>query len=245
MNSPPSSPKRRGRPKTSAKTQPANPAVPEGQHITANVDVLADLVDRVDSKSDLKANMTQRELKFLEIYLTGKHNIDKAMILAGYEGYHPNSLYRLGRKIVQKYEQQAGDHRKIFRAIGAGEIAVAQGLLNLARTPRARWSSSTLGQPWPSASGSPRRSWKVSRASRSSSTLTRAWGTSPGSTGPPRLTRTSPGGTRRRPADNQMRWSSGLGHPIICGNHFSKDFNMLTPIKTIRALCLRCAGRQH
>jgi hypothetical protein len=136
MNSPPSSPKRRGRPKTSAKTQPANPAVPEGQHITANVDVLADLVDRVDSKSDLKANMTQRELKFLEIYLTGKHNIDKAMILAGFEGYHPNSLYRLGRKIVQKYEHQAGDHRKIFRAIGAGEVAVAQGLLKLAQNAK-------------------------------------------------------------------------------------------------------------
>jgi hypothetical protein len=55
------------------------------------------------------------------------------MILAGFEGYHPNSLYRLGRKIVQKYEHQAGDHRKIFRAVGAGETAIAMGLLYLAQ----------------------------------------------------------------------------------------------------------------
>jgi hypothetical protein len=136
MNNSSSTSKRRGRPKTPAKTQPANPAVPEGQNTTSNEDVSADLVDRVDSKSDLKAKMTQRELKFLEIYLTGKHNIDKAMILAGFEGYHPNSLYRLARKIVQKYEHQAGDHRKIFRAIGAGEVAIAQGLLNLAQNAK-------------------------------------------------------------------------------------------------------------
>ena len=169
MNSSPSSSKRRGRPKTSGKTQPANPAVPEGQHTTSNEDVLADLVDRVDSKSDLKAKMTQRELKFLEIYLTGKHNIDKAMILAGFEGYHPNSLYRLGRKIVQKYEHQAGDHRKIFRAIGAGETASPWAYSTWHRTPKAKWSGSTPGQPWQSVSGSPGKSWKVSRESRSSS----------------------------------------------------------------------------
>lgn len=122
---------RRGRPKT-----PANPAASTGQHTTTNEDVLADLVDKVDSKSDLKAEMTLRELKFLEIYLTGEHNIDKAMMLAGYEGYHIKSLYRLGRKIVEKYETQAQDHRKIFRAMGAGEVAVVEGLLNLAKNAK-------------------------------------------------------------------------------------------------------------
>ena len=39
---------------------------------------------------------------------------------------HPNSLYRLGRRIVQKYEQSEGDHRKIFQAVGLGQVRVAE-----------------------------------------------------------------------------------------------------------------------
>jgi hypothetical protein len=35
-----------------------------------------------------------------------------------------------------KYESRTEDHRKIFRAIGAGEVAVAQGLLKLATTAK-------------------------------------------------------------------------------------------------------------
>ena len=136
MNSSPSTPKRRGRPKTPAKTQPSNPVAPAGQHTTTNEDILADLVDKIDSKLDLKAEMTQRELKFLGIYLTGEHNLDKAMILAGFEGYHPHSLYRLGRKIVQKYEQQAGDHRKIMRAMGYGETKVLKLLIDSAENAK-------------------------------------------------------------------------------------------------------------
>jgi len=84
-------------------------------------------------KFDLKGQLSLKEQRFIELYLTGDLTVDKAMESAGYAGYHPNSLYRLARKIVQKYEHQAGDHRKIFRAIGAGELAIAMGLLNLAK----------------------------------------------------------------------------------------------------------------
>lgn len=87
----------------------------------------------LSSAKDFKSLLTLKELKFLEIYLLGDMNLDQAMISAGYEGYHQKSLYRLGRKIVEKYESRAGDHRKIFRAIGAGEVAVARGLLSIAQ----------------------------------------------------------------------------------------------------------------
>ena len=51
---------------------------------------------------------------------------------AGYAGYHKKSLYRLGRKIVEKYESSAGDHRKIMRARGYGEVKVIELLIDSA-----------------------------------------------------------------------------------------------------------------
>lgn len=83
-------------------------------------------------KFDLKGQLTLKEMKFIELYLTGDLTVDKAMESAGYVGYHHNSLYRLGRKIVQKYEHQAGDHRKIMRALGWGEVRVIQSLIEAA-----------------------------------------------------------------------------------------------------------------
>lgn len=82
---------------------------------------------------DIKAKMTLQELNFLEIYLSGGVTIDKAMIQAGYGHYSQDWRYKLAQKIVIKHESQAGDHRIICRALGAGEIAVIQGLLDLAR----------------------------------------------------------------------------------------------------------------
>jgi len=76
-----------------------------------------------------------KELKFIEIYLVGGIKEIDAIKLAGYEGKSDSYLYQVARKIIEKYESQAGDHRKIFRAIGAGEVAVAQGLLEIAQGP--------------------------------------------------------------------------------------------------------------
>lgn len=83
-------------------------------------------------KFDLKGQLNLKEQRFIELYLTGDLTVDKAMESVGYVGYHPNSLYRLGRKIVQKYEHQAGDHRKIMRALGWGEVRVIQSLIEAA-----------------------------------------------------------------------------------------------------------------
>jgi len=116
--------KHRRRPEGAAKTHPAGAAAPADHSTAPDIDV-------VEGKFSLKDQLTQKELRFIELYLLGEHSVDKAMELAGYEGYHPHSLYRLGRKIVQKYEQSGGDARKILRSVGVGEVQVAKKILEL------------------------------------------------------------------------------------------------------------------
>lgn len=138
----------RGRPKGSVTKKPNATAA---QHGTPDQPQNSPYIDNInkslDSKSnndcsevlskqidiDIKAKMTLQELNFLEIYLSGRVTIDKAMIQAGYGHYSQDWRYKLAQKIVIKYESQAADHRKIFRAMGAGEVAVVEGLLTLAR----------------------------------------------------------------------------------------------------------------
>ena len=86
------------------------------------------------SATKLKDQMTEKELKFIGYYLTGENTIERSMILAGYDGYHQKSLYRLGRKIVEKYESLGQDHKIIARAMGAGETLVLKTLLSLMKS---------------------------------------------------------------------------------------------------------------
>ena len=116
-----------GRPTGKAKT-PAAPEVPQSSY-----NVLLDNNSLVGY--DMKSKITLKELKFIEIYLVGGIKEIDAIKLAGYESKSDSYLYQVARKIIEKYESQAGDHRKIFRAIGAGEVAVAQGLLEIAQGP--------------------------------------------------------------------------------------------------------------
>ena len=87
-------------------------------------------------KFDLTGKMTDKETRFIYFYMAGGISVEDAMILAGYKGYHPHHLYHLGKKIINKHECQADDHRKIFRAVGAGETAIAMGLLHLAQNAK-------------------------------------------------------------------------------------------------------------
>ena len=77
---------------------------------------------------NLQEALTARELRFLDFHLLGGESADKALIQAGYTGYHQNSLYRLGRSIVLKYERQTEDTKKIFQDIGFGQATIAQGI---------------------------------------------------------------------------------------------------------------------
>jgi hypothetical protein len=81
---------------------------------------------------DLAGDMTLRELKFVEIYLSGQISLDNAMILAGFEEYSETYRARLGTKIIRKYECKTDDHRKIMRALGWGEVRVIQSLIEAA-----------------------------------------------------------------------------------------------------------------
>jgi hypothetical protein len=84
-----------------------------------------------NEETKLKDKMTEKELKFIGLFLKGEYSKIKAMILAGYEGYSESALYAIASKIVEKYESQAGDHRIIARAMGAGEVLVFKTLLEL------------------------------------------------------------------------------------------------------------------
>ena len=86
-------------------------------------------------KPSIKALLTDKELTFIENYLIGTLTIEEAMISAGYHGYHPNSLYRAARKIVQRYEEST-EGRRILRASGFGEVAVSRQMSHLARSSR-------------------------------------------------------------------------------------------------------------
>ena len=88
------------------------------------------------SARDLKAPMTDNELKFIELHLVEHMPIDEAMISAGYGHFHERTRYQIARRITQKYESRADDRRILFRELGAGEVAICQGLLNLARNAR-------------------------------------------------------------------------------------------------------------
>ena len=124
-----------GRPRTKNPSQTPNPtpmrAPGRPRKLVSTQTQLGDSSDR--PTINLKDKLTEKELRFLEIYMSGNYTIEKAMIAAGYIGYNQKYLYRLSRNIVEKYESQADDHRKIFRAMGAGEVAVVEGLLKLAR----------------------------------------------------------------------------------------------------------------
>jgi hypothetical protein len=80
----------------------------------------------------LKNKLTLKEVNFLELFFAGGVTIEKALIAAGYQSKSQRYLYRVAAKIVQKYEQQADDTRKIFQEIGFGQVKIAQGIKNLA-----------------------------------------------------------------------------------------------------------------
>ena len=83
------------------------------------------------SATDLKAKMTVKELKFLEIYLAGNISQVNAVKAAGYEGYNERYYETLARRIIAKHEAQVGDGRILARAMGMGEVKVLQTLWEL------------------------------------------------------------------------------------------------------------------
>ena len=87
----------------------------------------------LQSAKDLKAKMTPKELRFIGFHLAENMSKIKSMKSAGYQAANDSYLYLLAKRIIQKYESQAGDHRIIARAIGAGEVFIIKTLYLLAK----------------------------------------------------------------------------------------------------------------
>lgn len=103
-----------------------------------NIDDMGDMGDKTDflSASDYKEKLTGKEWKFLSLYLSGSKTMLNSMKSAGYRAAQDTYLFLLAKKILIKYESQTEDHRIIFRAMGAGEVFVANGLIELAKTSK-------------------------------------------------------------------------------------------------------------
>jgi hypothetical protein len=90
----------------------------------------------LSEKFDLKGELTIMELRFIELYLMGGLTIENAMKTAGYINYHPKYRYTAARKIIEKYESNIADHRKIMRAMGYGETKIIQLLIDSAENAK-------------------------------------------------------------------------------------------------------------
>lgn len=90
------------------------------------------IADEVLQGLDIKGKMTDKELAFIEIYLTHDMTEVSAMKLAGYTNYSENYIEQAGKRIIRKHEQQTDDHRKIMRAMGYGEIKIIRLLIDSA-----------------------------------------------------------------------------------------------------------------
>jgi len=146
----------RGRPPGPGKPQPQKrrPIRESNQNVTGSVNYILnnnnmsstddkkepeiiESIDQVLETIDLSGKLTPQEAKFVEYHLIKQESVKRSLILAGYTIEPDSTMYFRGRKILQKLEQSTDDHRKILRAVGAGEVAVAQGLLALARDQNA------------------------------------------------------------------------------------------------------------
>ncbi len=128
-------------PVTTTKTRKHKPATPApvSIYISNNTDYddhKQDIDIAAASARDLKSQLTASELKFIELHLIQKLGKDEAMIQAGYGRFGQVWRCTLGSRILIKYESRADDRRNLFREMGAGEVAICRGLLNLAQNAR-------------------------------------------------------------------------------------------------------------
>ncbi len=121
------------------KTQPGvTTQTPEDPTTNINNIILAGDVVSNENKFSIKSLITAKELNFLEYFLSGEYTIEEAMISAGYIGYHQKSLYRISRKIVEKYEEGARGAKEVMRKCGVGEVRVAKKIDGLMDDPSSR-----------------------------------------------------------------------------------------------------------
>ena len=92
-----------------------------------DISLIVNKINKLDDK------LTSQELNFINLRLSGGLGTIDAMKLAGYSSAHDSYLFLLAKKITERYESQVEDHRIIARAVGAGEVFVIKGLMDLAK----------------------------------------------------------------------------------------------------------------
>jgi len=94
-----------------------------------------DVTKHLDADSKVKPDkkLTDREIKFLEIYFSNPGiPLHTAARMVGYKAKHNATLDFTAKRILQKYEGLT-DHKEIFRRMGCGEAKVAEMLIDLAK----------------------------------------------------------------------------------------------------------------
>jgi hypothetical protein len=117
--------------------------------IDCNIEELMKEVDDCLERIGEKGILSTKEMKFLYYALSEKMPILKALKISGIlddcgKKISERTCYRLAERINKKYEAHEADHRKIFRAIGLGEIRIALGILALCDDPEKRWQAKGL-----------------------------------------------------------------------------------------------------
>ena len=82
---------------------------------------------------EIKEEMTEKELKFIRLYLIDHVPAKIALVAAGYRKYQDQYAYAVAQKIKKKYECLT-EGREIFSDLNFGPIEIAQGIIDIART---------------------------------------------------------------------------------------------------------------
>jgi len=80
---------------------------------------------------NLTKPFTEKEKKFLAIYLSGRVSRERALRLAGYKIKDKAELNRIGNRILEKHVRRV-DLRQILRSVGLSEIRIAKMILQIA-----------------------------------------------------------------------------------------------------------------
>jgi hypothetical protein len=94
-------------------------------------------VDELDFTESLprhkgKGDLTNQELKFINLHVIWNVPVKTALILSGYPDYSEQHAFVVGRKIVSRYEQSA-EASKVFIDLNFGPVEIARGIIDIAR----------------------------------------------------------------------------------------------------------------
>ena len=79
----------------------------------------------------MNAELTETELRFINLHVIWNVPAKSALVLAGYREYSERYSQILARKIVAKYEDGT-ESREIFSDLNFGPLKIAGGIINIA-----------------------------------------------------------------------------------------------------------------